>query len=139
MNNFVATTVGFAVVLGLSCATRRPVLLTPRCLPLAKPLSVAAGEVVISCDWEPDALVRQPWPSMVKCSIQPTMGERPTKFGQFILDDPGATSGFEPADGSAFTSWDGCFTIQLRDGRTLGELTVITSDCGVPFARTEKK
>jgi len=110
----------------VSCAAHHPPTALPKCVPLSPPLSVAKGDVVITCSVPPDQITF-PFPHFLECVVRPSVTAAPVKSAQFGLPQLEELNSFDPNDQNNYESWDGCFTIGLRDGRVLEEFTVITS------------
>jgi len=112
-----------ALMLMASCSVRRPETHVLECHRLPEPLSVASGAVSVECAARAGAT------SDLDCTIRDSSGV-PVKKGIFIFADRRQVLGFDPTDAKAYSSWDGCFVIALRDGGRLEEIEIISSHAG---------
>jgi hypothetical protein len=132
MSTCTFTIAAVSAVLILACSAHRTAKVDQPCIPTTNPLSVENGAVAINCRDEGDDTIT------FRCTISP-IGQGPLiKSALFMFSDARLASGFNPEASNAYASWDGC-SIHLRDGRVLEQVTVISSDCGIPIRTNQHR
>ena len=115
--------IALVVALLMSACASCPTDPTPEpvCRPLSQPLTTESGALSVTCErLSSDSFI-------LDCTIHDLRGGLRSTYGHFMLVGRGQID-FNPHLADTYLSWDGCYTVLLRDGRRLNMVDIVTSE-----------